>query len=156
MKTLTASQATALLIEKMNYNIKSFETYYIEDNAYTEKFGRTDFEYVNPQHNDFNPALAYWTAKGTRFSILIYELNGKSNVTLEMWNGTAGKTVANYNKMKAAEKREFIEMCLNSKRVYFNPPFEIWEGWKDESYRDEKGIFHIAWRTPDGNLHNSK
>lgn len=158
MKTraLTASEATALLIEKLGFDSLSTETYFIQDNDYTRRFGVSDFKWVNPEHNTFNPALAYWTGVGVRFSISIYEWNGRSNVLLYKWNGCSGHPVADYNKMKAAEKKEFIEMCLAAKRANYDQPFRVWEGWKDESYRDEKGVFHTAWRTPDGELHTPR
>lgn len=129
MKTraLTASEATSLLIEKLNIS-DIRESYFIEDNDYTRRFGVSNFEYVNPVTNDYDPKkdLVYWTAKGTRFSISIYEWEGQSNIHLYMWNGDCGHQVANYNKMKAAEKKEFIEMCLNAKRVFYNVPFTHW------------------------------
>ena len=153
MKTraLTASEATALLIEKLG--LQPLEIYYIQDNDYTRRFGVSDFQWVNPVHNTFNPALAYWTGVGVRFSITVYELKGKSNITLDIWNGQSGHTIADYNKMKAAETTEFIEMCLTAKRAIYDQPFRVWEGWKNESYRDERGVCHTAWRTPDGVLH---
>ena len=126
-RALTASEATSLLMEKLNISNLN-ETYYIEDNDYTKRFGVSNFEWVNPITNDFDEKkdLVYWTAKGTRFSIGIYEWNGQSNVLLYMWNGGCGKCVASYNKMKAAEKKEFLEMCLNSKRVSYDVPFTHW------------------------------
>lgn len=158
MKTraLTASEATALLIEKLGFDSMSTETYFIQDNDYTRRFGVSDFKWINPEHNHFNPALAYWTGVGVRFSISIYEWSGRSNVLLTMWEGQSGHPVADYNKMKAAEKKEFIEMCLTAKRANYDQPFRVWEGWKDESYRDERGVWHTAWRTPDGVLHTSR
>lgn len=155
MKTraLTASEATALLIEKLGFGTSVTETYFIQDNDYTRRFGVSDFKWINPIHNPYNPSLAVWTGVGVRFSIDIYECNGKSNIFLLMWNGQTGHTIADYNKMKAAEKKEFIEMCLTAKRANYDQPFRVWEGWKNESYRDERGICHTAWRTPDGVLH---
>jgi len=155
-RALTASEATALLIEKLGFDSHSMETYYIQDNDYTRRFGVSDFKWINPEHNRFNPALAYWTGVGTKFSICISEWNGRSNVYLDMWNGCTGRAVANYNKMNAAEKKEFIEMCLSAKRAYYDQPFRVWDGWKDESYKDENGVWHTAWRTPDGVLHTSR
>lgn len=155
-RALTASEATALLIEKLGFDSMSTETYYIQDNDYTRRFGVSDFKWVNPEHNIFNPALVHWTGIGVRFSIGIYEWSGRSNVTLEMWDGQCGHPVADYNKMKAAEKKEFIEMCLTAKRANYDQPFRVWEGWKDESYKDEQGVCHSAWRTPDGVLHTHK
>lgn len=155
MKTraLTASEATALLIEKLGFDSMSTEIYFIQDNDYTRRFGVSDFKWVNPEPNTFNPALAHWTGIGVRFSICIYEWSGRSNVLLYMWEGQSGHAVADYNKMKAAEKKEFIEMCLTAKRANYDLPFRVWEGWKDESYRDERNVWHTAWRTPDGVLH---
>lgn len=157
MKTraLTASEATALIIEKLGID-DIRESYFIQDNDYTRKFGVSDFKYENPRHNPYNPSLAMWDAIGVRFSICISEWNGRSNVLLEMWDGSCGHEVANYNKMKAAEKKEFIEMCLTAKRANYDVPFRVWEGWKNESYRDEKGVYHTAWRTPDGILHTCR
>lgn len=155
-RALTASEATALLIEKLGFDSHSMETYYIQDNDYTRRFGVSDFKWINPEHNRFNPALAYWTGVGTRFSICISEWNGRSNVYLDMWDGCNGRAVANYNKMNAAEKKEFIEMCLTAKRANYDQPFRVWDGWKDESYKDENGVCHTAWRTPDGVLHTSR
>ena len=155
-RALTASEATALLIEKLGFDSHSMVTYYIQDNDYTRRFGVSDFKWINPEHNRFNPALAYWTGVGTRFSICISEWNGRSNVYLDMWDGCNGRAVANYNKMNAAEKKEFIDMCLTAKRANYDQPFHVWDGWKDESYRDENGVWHTAWRTPDGVLHTSR
>lgn len=158
MKTraLTASEATSLLIEKLGFDSMSTEIYFIQDNDYTRRFGVSDFKWVNPEHNTFNPALAHWTGIGVRFSICIYEWSGRSNVLLYMWEGQSGHAVADYNKMKAAEKKEFIEMCLTAKKANYDLPFRVWEGWKDESYRDERGVWHTAWRTPDGVLHTTR
>ena len=155
-RALTASEATALLIEKLGFDSHSMETYYIQDNDYTRRFGVSDFKWINPKHNTFNPALAHWTGIGVCFSICIHEWRGKSNVLLYMWEGQSGHAVADYNKMKAAGKKEFIEMCLTAKRAYYNQPFRVWDGWKDESYKDENGVWHTAWRTPDGVLHTSR
>ena len=159
MKTraLTASEATNLLIEHFNLvGMEIHDTIYIADNDYTRRFGESTFKWINPEHNPFNPALAYFTGVGVKFSLGIYEWNGQSNVFLYMWDGCTGKPIANYNKMKAAEKKEFIEMCLNAKRISYDYPFKVWEGWKDESYKDENDVHHTAWRTPDGVYHTSR
>ena len=156
-RALTASEATAILIKKGWFALQNnIKTLWIADNEYTKKYGESSFKWENPEHNHFNPSLAHWTATGVRFSITIYEWGGKSNITLEKWDGSCGKTIVSYNKLTAAEKKEFFAMCENATLLDYEPPFRVWEGWKDESYRDENGVFNSAWRTPNGILHNCR
>ena len=156
-RALTASEATSLLISKGYASMFSNHTNWIADNDYTRKWGEFDFRWENPEHNRFNPALAYWKGIGRRYSVCVYEDGkGRSNILLDIWDGQNGKTIVSYNKLNAAGKKEFLEMCLNAERISYDQPFRVWDGWKDESYRDERGVWHTAWRTPDGVYHTTR
>ena len=123
MKTraLTASEATARLFE-IGFSKDSRNC--IQDNDFTRPFGETNFTYANPRVNCFGPELIMWDMVGVRYSVEILEdYKGNSNVLLYRFNGHNGECIANYNKMKAAEKK------------------------------DERGVSHSAFYAPDGKFY---
>lgn len=152
-RALTASEAVERLAEigyKVGDGLSSMNC--IKDNAYTLPYGATTFQYVNPTPNTFNPALLYWEQVGVRYSVWVYEdVNGNSNVYLFRWNGSNGCPIANYNKMKAAEKKAFIAMLETAERYTLPVPQRVRDGYRDASYKDENGVYHTAYYDPAGN-----
>ena len=146
MKTraLTASEAVARLIE-LGYSLEG-KGNCIKDNDYTLPLGETTFAYVNPEPNMFNPSILYWEMEGVYYRVCLHEdSRGNSNVTLLRFEGCNGICVANYNKMKAAQKKEFMAMLESAERYSLPVPQRERDGWKDASYLDEKGAHHTAW-----------
>ena len=143
MKTraLTASEAVARLVE-IGYVVGMNS---IKDNAFTLPFGETTFRYVNPRPNMFNPSILFWESTGVRYAVQVYEFNGNSNIFLYRYEGNCGIAIANYNKMKAAQKKEFMAMLESAERYSLPEPQRERDGWKDASYLDEKGVHHPAW-----------
>ena len=126
---------------------------FIADNEYTRPFGETNFTYANPHINHFGPEMLMWEAIGVRYSIEILEDEaGRSNITLYRWEGSFGKPIASYNKMKAAEKKAFMEMLENAVLIDWPQPQSIRNGFRDASYKDENGVCHSAFYAPDGKL----
>lgn len=123
-RALTASEATRRLIEA-GYEVDIINA--IADNEYTLKYGKTTLKYENPQPNIFDTSIVMWDMVGVWYSIEVYEHDGKSNVTLNRWNGRNGMTIVSYNKLNAAEKKEFMDMCLNAKRVKYEAPYGKFE-----------------------------
>lgn len=147
-RALTASEANARLIE-LGFSI-GLNT--IQDNEYTLPFGTTTYTYANPSPNPFGPCHLYWESVGVKFSIGIEEdYKGNSNILLLMFNGCNGKAIANYNKMKAAEKKAFMEMAENAIRIEFPKPQALRDGFRDAKYMDEHGCYHTAFYDPFGN-----
>ena len=143
-RALTASEAVARLIE-LGYDLED-KCNYIKDNDYTLPFGETTFEWVNPEPNCFNPSLLYWEMEGVYYKVCLLEDRlGNSNVTLIRFEGRNGICVANYNKMKAAQKKEFMAMLESADRYSLPAPQRERDGWKDASYTDEKGLHQTAW-----------
>ena len=155
MKTraLTASEATARLFEigfGKDWNSRNF----IQDNDFTRPFGETNFTYANPRVNSFGPELIMWDMVGVRYSVEIREdYKGNSNVLLYRFNGHNGECIANYNKMKAAEKKAFMEMLENAVLIDWPEPQTIRNGFRDASYKDERGVCHSAFYAPDGKFY---
>ena len=150
MKTraLTASEATAKLIE-MGFR-KGLDNS-IQDNDYTRPFGETSFTYANPRVNSFGPEMIMWDMVGIRYSVEIFEdFKGNSNVLLYRFNGHNGTAIANYNKMKAAEKKAFMEMLENAVLIDWPEPQRTRNGFRDASYKDERNVRHTAFIAPDG------
>ena len=155
MKTraLTASEATARLIE-IGFGKEWDSHNFIQDNDYTRPYGETNFTYANPIVNRFGPEKLYWDMVGVRYSIIIREdYKGNSNVLLYRWEGSHGECIADYNKMKAAEKKAFMEMLENAVRIDWPKPQEIRDCFRDASYKDERGVCHTAFIANDGMLH---
>ena len=50
-RALTASEATALLIERLGFDSLSDKIYFIKDNDFTRRYGVSDFKWVNPDGN---------------------------------------------------------------------------------------------------------
>ena len=152
MKALTASEATAKLLT-LGYSKDWNARNYIKDNDYTLPFGKTTFTYVNPRPNMFGPDILYWEAVGVRYNVEVYEdSKGRSNILLYRFEGDNGKAIANYNKMKAAEKKAFMEMLENATIIDFPAPQRERDGFRDASYKDENGVSHTAWYDRDGNF----
>lgn len=123
-RALTASEATHRLIEA-GYEVGGINA--IADNEYTLKYGKTTLKYENPQPNTFDTSIVMWDMVGVWYSIEVYEHDGKSNVTLNRWNGRSGMTIVSYNKLNAQGKKEFMDMCLNAKRVKYKAPYDRFE-----------------------------
>ena len=126
MKTraLTASEAVARLVE-IGYVVGSN---CIKDNAFTLPFGETTFRYVNPRPNMFNPSILAWDSTGVRYAVRVYEdCKGNSNIFLYRYEGDCGMPIADYNKMKAAEKKEFMAMLESAERYELQQPQDIKE-----------------------------
>ena len=152
MKTraLTASEATAKLIE-MGYGKEWNQTNYIADNEFTLPFGKTNFTFANPRVNFFGPDMIMWDSVGVRYSVGILEdSKGNSNIFVYRWNGSCGTCIASYNKMKAAEKKAFMEMLENAVLIDWPEPQRTRDGFRDASYKDENGVHHTAFYAPDG------
>lgn len=92
-RALTASEATARLIS-LGYSQNAHTT--IKDNEYTLPFGKSE--------------------NGVFYSVQVWEDNkGNSNVILYRYipskcGCSIGTPIANYNKMKAVEKKAFMQM----------------------------------------------
>ena len=144
MKTraLTASEAVARLLE-IGYVVGMNS---IKDNDFTLPFGETTFQYVNPTPNSFNPSILFWESTGVRYAVRVYEdFKGNSNIFLCRYEGDCCIAIANYNKMKAAQKKEFMAMLESAERYSLPVPQRERDGWKDASYKDEAGVHHTAW-----------
>ena len=155
MKTraLTASEATAKLIE-MGFGKEWNQHNFIADNEFTLPFGKTNFTYANPRVNSFGPEMIMWDMVGVRYSIGILEdSKGNSNISLYRWNGHNGTRIASYNKMNASEKKAFMEMLENAVLIDWPEPQTIRNGFRDASYKDERGVYHSAFYAPDGKFY---
>lgn len=152
MKTraLTASEATAKLIE-LGFS-KNWDSHdFIQDNDFTRPFGETTFTYTNPVPNCFGPDILSWDMVGVRYEIKVCEdYKGNSNVRLYRFEGHNGKCIADYNKMKASEKKAFMEMLENAVLIDWPEPQKTRNGFRDAKYKDEHGVTHLAFYAPDG------
>lgn len=149
-RALTASEATAKLFE-MGFTNDWNKTNWIADNEFTLPFGKTNFTYANPRVNSFGPELISWDTVGVRYSVEILEdSKGNSNIFIYRWNNGTDSCIASYNKMKAAEKKSFMEMLEKAVLIDWPAPQTIRNGFRDASYKDENGVHHSAFYAPDG------
>lgn len=123
-KALTPSELVKALIER-GYKVGDNP---IADNPYTLRFGKTTLEYCDPVSNMFDTKFVHWTMRGDWYSVEVYENDkGRSSVRLNRWNGPTGFTIITYNKLMAAEQKQFAEMCMNATLVEYKPPYRTWE-----------------------------
>lgn len=101
-RALTASEATARLIS-LGYYQNAHTT--IKDNEYTLPFGKSE--------------------NGVYYTIQVWE-DGRGNSNIRLYrfapikacpDTAIGVPVANYNKMKASEKKAFIQMLESAERM---------------------------------------
>ena len=108
-RALTTSEANKVLMEA------GFgEWSYIEDNELTIPFGPTDLSY-EIKTNSFS-GEPYREYTGVRYKLHIAEYShGESYLKIIKFVGCSGHAVVNYAKLKASEKKHFMEVILNTK-----------------------------------------